>query len=1073
MTIRNSLRKMFSRNARKQVIVCHLSFGQIVPGVLRFAISCILCAIIFTTAAAAQLSAGPPSPNTQSVYAGDNVSFAVNVSGQQGSLTYFWQFSVNGAPYTTLNDGPQASGSTISGAATATLLITNTQAGDTGRYRCLVSDSTGQINSGPGSLTVTVPPPPTATQPTDVTATRGNTATFMVNASGYGRLVYQWQVSSPAGVTFVNVSEGGRNSGSTTATLQIASVQPSDAGWYRCLVSNAGGPVNSGRATLTVLASPPANLAASTFSSTAINLSWTNTDPDAKYVVIERAPCTTGAFCTAVQATAQFTAFQDGSSSPGSGLSPSTTYTYRAYAMYITDSLAGSHIYSNQTSATTMAATLPPTGFLATPVSSTQINLSWTNQDPTATSVVIERQALTTGTGTPFFQLTSLGPPPPTAYLDDNNGTGLPSQTAFNYRAYAVSPRGVSVYTNTSQTTTLAPPPVPLSFQATMISSGEIDLSWNNSDPTVTGYLIERQSGGGSYSQLPVVSPASNHSDKDLGVLPATQYMYRMRAQSPTGISAYTDPVSATTSPAPPTPTQIYATPVSPTQIDVSWRNPPGNFTIHIEQKKAQHPPFMEIGTVGTSEPPVFHATGLDPATTYFYQVRAADAAGNFSPYSTLAINSTLVPAPTNLSSTRVNAGLIDLKWTNAFSGYTKLHLYENGPNDLVRFKVADIDGNATSYEFTGVLPNTSYSFALQAEVSGVSDLFSDFSNDLVVTTTQKVTIFFVHGTGQKGGGLDGLAAALRSVIDPGGVLYNFDSGFDWSRCAITGGQHQRFPFTPLPAGEDQGALPIFPLIPGFPPNPCPNNCTVTDGAEDLAGYIARQKPPGDVFIIAYSLGGNVARDMIEGQPGSGIDGNAHKLLGLVTLATGNNGYPYEYPWDNLALCDGLAKEIASDIRGNPASYPFNGQYIQHINANWLNGLLGGAGYKPFPWLAAAGAFCKSPIRFPDSTQNGCPAGSSNDGVVCADSALLAGLTAPTYGNFNRPTSTFVGADYSHSSERNHIAQFLVYDRNSNGDASAFYNGHCNMPDHISMWDPGAGSSLVQQIANFIQANAP
>jgi len=99
-----------------------------------------------------------------------------------------------------------------------------------------------------------------------------------------------------------------------------------------------------------------------------------------------------------------------------------------------------------------------------------------------------------------------------------------------------------------------AAPPPPDGLQATTISPTEIDLYWNNSDPTVTGYLIERQTGGGAFVQIANVAGVVNHFYQDLNVTAATQYTYRLRAQSPTGISVYTDPVAATTSPAPPAP---------------------------------------------------------------------------------------------------------------------------------------------------------------------------------------------------------------------------------------------------------------------------------------------------------------------------------------------------------------------------------------------------------------------------------------------------------------------------------------------------------------------------------------
>ena len=878
MRSRNSLRKILAANASNTGRLDDPQFGPGPAAIFRFTIGLALCAIILTSAAAAQLSISPPMQNTQNVNAGATPTFTVIVSGGSGSPFLAWQFLSSGSsgPFVSLSDGPQASGSTISGSSTTTLVISNVQPGDAGKYRCLISNTMGgvttNLNSGPGYLSVTtgLPFTVTAPYPTPQSAQAGTPVSFEADVSGQsGILNRSWQFSpSPANPTYVSLTDGLQASGSTIVgsalpILQIANAQGSDSGRYRQLVSDS----------------------------------------------------------------------------------------------------------------------------VATPAS-----------------------ALNSGPG----NLT---------------------------------------------VTTLPPPSPPQNFQATAVSSGEIDLSWNNSDPTVTSYVVQRQAANGTYTQLATV-PASTHSYNDVGLSPATQYTYSIYSQSATGNSSAVF-ASATTLSGPPAPTHINATAISPTQIDVSWQDPPaGSFSsIHVEQHPAEHPPFRDIGTVSASAPPVFHDQGLTPATTYFYQVRSQDAAGNFSAYSTLAITSTLVPVPTNLSSTVHTAPLIDLQWTNPFNGYTALHLYQNGPNDLVRFLVADLPGNATSYEFNVALPNTTYSFTLQAEVSGK---LSAFTSDLVVTAIGKVTIFFVHGLGQAGGDLDSLARTVEASIDPDGLNYNFDSGFDWSRCT----QSSRIPYPPVPLGEDGPVGPNNPPIPGAP-NRCPNKCNVSDGAYDLASYIARQNPPGDVFIVAYSLGGNVARDMIEGQTGSGIGMPSRKLLGLVTLATPNNGYPYEYPWDNWGVCDGLGKEIASDIRTSPANYPYS-PYIPSINTNWFASPLGGAGYQAFPWLVAAGTFCKSPIRFPDSTQNGCPAGSSNDGIVCTDSALIDDFPG---GSFNRPTSTFSSDAYSHTAVNDFEAQLLGY--LNGGNKSAFYGGNCDMRQYISIFDPPLGSTVAQQIANFIKANTP
>ncbi len=91
------------------------------------------------------------------------------------------------------------------------------------------------------------PPPTIITQPGNQTASAGATVTFRVGASGVGPLTYQWQFN------------GTNISGVQSDTLVKANVRSADAGEYRVIVSNAGGPRASVGAILTVLI-PPAIL---------------------------------------------------------------------------------------------------------------------------------------------------------------------------------------------------------------------------------------------------------------------------------------------------------------------------------------------------------------------------------------------------------------------------------------------------------------------------------------------------------------------------------------------------------------------------------------------------------------------------------------------------------------------------------------------------------------------------------------------------------------------------------------------------------------------------------------------
>lgn len=93
------------------------------------------------------------------------------------------------------------------------------------------------------------------TQPSSVSASAGNTASFSVVASSRpagATLGYQWQVNAGAG--WSNVTDAGVYSGATTATLSISDVTGLNGRQYRAAVSEANSTtVNSSAATLTVV----------------------------------------------------------------------------------------------------------------------------------------------------------------------------------------------------------------------------------------------------------------------------------------------------------------------------------------------------------------------------------------------------------------------------------------------------------------------------------------------------------------------------------------------------------------------------------------------------------------------------------------------------------------------------------------------------------------------------------------------------------------------------------------------------------------------------------------------------
>ena len=98
-------------------------------------------------------------------------------------------------------------------------------------------------------LAAEAPPgaPVITNQPSHQTVSLGTNATFTVGVSNSAGATYQWQLNG------ANISDGGNLSGTTTATLTITGVSPTDVGHYRVRVTNSGGSVLSTEATLAIV----------------------------------------------------------------------------------------------------------------------------------------------------------------------------------------------------------------------------------------------------------------------------------------------------------------------------------------------------------------------------------------------------------------------------------------------------------------------------------------------------------------------------------------------------------------------------------------------------------------------------------------------------------------------------------------------------------------------------------------------------------------------------------------------------------------------------------------------------
>ena len=198
----------------------------------------------------------------------------------------------------------------------------------------------------------------------------------------------------------------------------------------------------SSEVTATTSAAPlPAapTLQATTVSSSQIQLSWNSAATGILRFHLERRSGT-GSYAEINQPAPSATAFDDTS------LTAATTYFYRIRV----ETGAGLSAYSGEATATTTQA-LPaaPSNLRATPTSTTQVSLTWTNNAPSATAIRIEAKA---STSSAFADIGAA------ATLASTGISNLQANTAYTFRVRAQNAVGYSTYSNEAMVTTLSVP---------------------------------------------------------------------------------------------------------------------------------------------------------------------------------------------------------------------------------------------------------------------------------------------------------------------------------------------------------------------------------------------------------------------------------------------------------------------------------------------------------------------------------------------------------------------------------------------------------------------------------------
>jgi FtsP/CotA-like multicopper oxidase with cupredoxin domain len=440
-----------------------------------------------------------------------------------------------------------------------------------------------------------------------------------------------------------------------------------------------------------------------------------------------------GAYTVIATALANTTTYTDLTADPGKN------YNYRVVAFNAAGDSPSNIVQ------VLVPAPAAPTNLVATAVSATQVNLTWSDNAGTETGFSIER---CTGAGcSNFAPIGAVN-----ANLTTYNDTTAAANTTYSYRVVAYNLSGYSEFSNVATVTTPAAAGVaaPTDLTATLLfNPTRVQLTWIDNANNETGFVIERSVNGGPFTQVATNGPrfgvGRSVSRTLVNLTSGNTYTYRVKAMLDTTSSAYSNEASVTVggSTVPAAPTNLVGTAVSATQVNLTWSDNANNETgFRIERCTGTTcTNFTQIGTVNANLT-AYSDTTAAVNTTYRYRVAATNQAGP-SPFSNIVTvttpNTGTIAAPTNLAATAASATQVNLTWSDNANNETGFSIERCTGTGCSNFaQIGTVNVNLTAYSDTAATANTTYSYRVVAYNLAGS---SAFSNIATVTTPAAAAI--------------------------------------------------------------------------------------------------------------------------------------------------------------------------------------------------------------------------------------------------------------------------------------------------------------------------------------------
>ncbi len=609
----------------------------------------------------------------------------------------------------------------VGGAITATAYDDTDVAIGTTYYYQLRAISGSSEGAWSNRVTVTVPST-TPGAPQNLTATAGGGQVMLAwnpPADNGGSIIteYQYRYQMSGGEWMEEWTSTGMDRTATVSGLNLDTQYNFEV---RAVNANGDGAAASASATTTATPGMPQNLSA-TAGDSQVTLSWgapTENGGSAITGYAYRYQMSGGEWMNWVEVALNQTATV-------SGLDVATQYNFEVRA-----SNANGDGAAASTSATTTATPGMPQNPSAT-AGDSQVTLSWgapTENGGSAITGYAYRYQMSGGEWMNWVEV---------ALNQTATVSGLDVATQYNFEVRASNANGDGAAASASATTT-ATPGMPQNFMATP-GDAEVTLTWDapesDGGSAITGYAFRYQMSGGEWMEW--TPTGMTRTVTVTGLTNDTAHDFEVRASNANGDGNEVATATATPmSTVPAVPTGFGVTSTALTSITLGWPAVPGATGYEIQRRMSGDTDWTDLtGVSGMSHTD----SGLTPATSYNYQIRATNVAGEsgWSAMVTVSTDTPVAPDAPALTASPTSANTIRLTWSAPNNGGSAITVYRidvsDDGSDGSWSMLASPAAAATSYDHDGLARLTEKHYRIRA-----SNAYGDSAWSVAVSATTR-----------------------------------------------------------------------------------------------------------------------------------------------------------------------------------------------------------------------------------------------------------------------------------------------------------------------------------------------